>query len=158
MSIAPSQQVLDSDRADAVDGDRLVQQLIDGRQRADGHAGRLAQGDQLSEVATTDARHRDDHLRDLPLGHDPREVLRAADDLDAVDATTALASVVIEEGDGFQAKGAIPSHFADQHGAGLAGAVDQNRPRRASARGSRAFLEALLSNPRGEPDAAQHDE
>ena len=50
--LAP-QEVLDPDRADAVDRDGLVEQLVDGGERSDGDAGRLAQGD---DAAAADRR------------------------------------------------------------------------------------------------------
>ena len=123
-----------------------LQQLEDRRHRAHGHAALAARGHHARAHAARGRGHRDQDLVGLDVLEHARQVVRAAEHLDAaVDARAALARVVVDEADRAVAEVRIAQDLAQQQAAAVAGADDQHGAgvaRRAIA-GERALVDQV---------------
>ena len=131
----------------------VLQQLEDGRERADRDPARAAGGDDAAAQRAGRGRDRDDHLVGLDRVEHAREVVVGgrAEHLEVVLVLhAALARVVVDEADGAQAEVGVAHELAHDEAAAVAAADDQHvarallrcarprrrGPRRRGARGS----------------------
>jgi len=95
----PSQQILQFDIAQTADREPSVHQVVDARDDLDHPIGRLADIDDLRDLASVHRWKGEDDLLDIVLVHDLRDIIAVPDDRDARQIQILLVQVVVDEGD-----------------------------------------------------------
>jgi len=121
-------------RPDLIAGRHTRVEAISSRMRPERGAGGchvvLHDPELLADLLAAGRGDRDDDLLDMVLPNETRDLLASPEYLQPVDALPRLAGVVIEEADGPVVLGVFSAvHFAGDHLARVASAVDQNASR-----------------------------